>query len=235
MNLNQDDLLVLMVFGLLQPTVGASKLDMQSTGAFSITMTTEELLGQASEKTQSLIASDEQIVWQIYIPKSYSNDSPAGVVVYVSPSSSGAIPRGWASVLDSHNLIWISANQSGNRVLAPRRVLKAILGLEVVRQRYTIDEGRIYIAGFSGGGKVASMIATDFATTFDGGIFICGVEFWQQDEPPHIEAIRSNRYVFLTGERDQSLESTKRVYRNPPRDQFNKAIEFLEAESNRLH
>ena len=255
MNLNKGSPLVLLVLGLFQPTLSAPEIDVQRTGAFSITMTSQELLGEGSENLQSVIASDEEILWRIYIPKSYSIDSPAGVVVYVSPGRSGAIPRRWASVMDDHNLIWIGANQSGNRVLASRRVLKAILGLEVVRQRYTIDEGRIYIAGFSGGGKVASMIATDFATTFVGGIFICGVEPWKADEPPNIEAIRSNRYVFLTGERDQALESTKRVYRgyraagvpniklivvrgmghsNPPRNEFTKAIEFLETATNGL-
>jgi predicted peptidase len=128
--------------------------------------------------------------------------------------------------------------------------------LEAIRQLYAIDDTRIYIAGFSGGGKVASMMATDFATTFVGGIFICGVEFWDGDEPQYIEAIRSNRYVFLTGERDQALESTKRVYRryrdagvpntklvivrrmghsNPPRSQIRTAIEFLDTGANGPH
>lgn len=255
MILKKNGLLVLLVIGSSQPAISTPEADPQRTGAFSITMTSEELLGEVSERIQSVIASDEQIVWEAYVPKGYSADSPAGVVVYVSPSRSGTPPHGWASVMDDHNLIWISANQSGNRALAPRRVVKAILALEAIRQQYAIDDTRIYIAGFSGGGKVASMIATHFATTFVGGLFICGVEFWDADEPQYIEAIRSNRYVFLTGERDQALEPTKRVYRsyrdagvpntklvivrkmghsNPPRNEISKAIEYLETGANEL-
>jgi len=246
----------LLVIGISQLSLGAPDPGLPRTGAFSITMTPEELLGEAPEKVQSVIASDEQIVWEAYVPGSYSADAPAGVVVYVSPDRSGTIPSGWASVLDEHNLIWISANQSGNRVPGGRRIVKAILGLEAIQQRYAIDDTRIYIAGFSGGGKVASMIATDLPTIFVGGIFICGVVDWGSDETQYIETIRSNRYVFLTGERDQALESTKRVYRsyrdagvpnirlvvvrrmghsNPSRNEISKAIEFLDSGGSEPH
>ena len=249
-------LFALLAVAIFRPAMSAPEPGLPRTGVFSITITPEELLGEAPEKVQSVIASDEQIVWEAYVPGSYGADAPAGVVVYVSPDRSGTVPAGWASVLDEHNLIWISANQSGNRVPGARRVLKAILGLEAIRQRYAIDDTRIYIAGFSGGGKVASMIATDLPTIFVGGIFICGVEGWDSDEPQHIETIRSNRYVFLTGERDQALESTKRVYRsyrdagvpnirlvvvrrmghsNPPRKEISKAFKFLESATNEPH
>ena len=255
MILKKNCLLALLVIGIFQPVFSEPVADQQRTGAFSIAITPEELLGETPEKIQSVIASDEQIVWEAYVPQSYSADSPPGVIVYVSPGHSGALPRGWARVMDEHNLIWISANQSGNRVVVPRRIIKTILGLEVIRQQYAIDDTRIYIAGFSGGGKVASKIATDLAPVFVGGIFICGVSDWGLDEPRYIEAVRSNRYVFLTGQRDQALESTKRVYRsyqkarvpnikliivrgmghsNPPRKEIGKAIEFLEAGANEL-
>ena len=102
---------------------------------------------------------------------------------------------------------------------------------------------------------VGSMIATDYANTFDGGLFICGVEFWDVEEPRHFKTIKSNRFVFLTGERDQALEPTKRVYRkyrdagvphiqlvvvrdmghdNPPRREISKAIEFLDGDASEL-
>ena len=151
--------------------------------------------------------------------------------------------------MDERNLIWISANDSGNRVLAPRRALTAILALYAIQREYALDEERVYVAGLSGGGKMASMIATDYARTFDGGFFICGVEPWETDEPQELETMRSNRYVFLAGERDQALKPTKRVYRqyrkagvsdtelivvpgmghgSPPHREISRAIEFLD-------
>lgn len=243
-----------MVLGISQTSLVAAESDAPRTGNFAITMTSGELLGEGAEKFVSVIAADEPITWEVYVPESYRVESPAGIVVYVSPSQSGMPPRGWSSVMDEHNLIWISANKSGNRVLVPRRVLKAILALNAIQQEYVLNETRVYIAGFSGGGKIASMIATDYANTFDGGFFVCGVEFWDVDEPRHFEAIKSNRYVFLTGERDQALEPTKRVYRNyrdagvphiqlvvvhdmghtnPPSREFSRALEFLDNAGSR--
>jgi predicted esterase len=254
MIMKQTGLLALMVLGISQTSLVAAESDAPRTGNFAITMTSGELLGEGAEKFVSVIAADEPITWEVYVPESYRVESPAGIVVYVSPSQSGMPPRGWSSVMDEHNLIWISANKSGNRVLVPRRVLKAILALNAIQQEYVLNETRVYIAGFSGGGKIASMIATDYANTFDGGFFICGVEFWDVDEPRHFEAIKSNRYVFLTGERDQALEPTKRVYRNyrdagvphiqlvvvhdmghtnPPSREISRALEFLDNAGSR--
>jgi predicted esterase len=250
MIVKQTGLLALVVLGISHASlVVAAESGAPRTGDFTISRTSGELLGETAEKMVSVIAVDEPITWEVHVPDGYSAESPAGIVVYVSPSQSGTPPRGWPSIMDEHNIIWISANKSGNRVLVPRRVLKAILALKAIQQEYVLDETRIYVAGFSGGGKIASMIATDYANTFDGGLFICGVEFWDVDEPRDFEAIKSNRYVFLTGEHDQALGPTKRVYRNyrdagvphiqlvvvddmghanPPRREFSRAIKFLD-------
>ena len=118
--------------------------------------------------------------------------------------------------MDEHNLIWISANKSGNRVLVSRRVMKAILALNAIQQEYALDETRIYVAGFSGGGKIASMIATDYANTFDGGLFICGVEFWDAGVP-HIQLV----IVYDMG------------HDNPPRREISRALEFLDNAGSR--
>lgn len=251
----QHFLLALLLTLTPQHVLGGPDAATNRTGLFSITMTSEQLLGNVSSQYQHVLASDEDITWQAYVPEHYSADSPPGVLVYISPSQSGSLPQGWASVMEDHNLIWIGANQSGNRVLASRRILKAVLALEAVRQQYAIDKTRLYVAGFSGGGKVASMIASDLATTFAGGIFICGVLSWEQDDETHAEAIRSNRYVFLTGERDQALVSTKQAFRsyrdagvtnvelvivrgmghsNPPRKEISQAIDFLDQGANAM-
>ena len=249
MTMKRTGLLALVVLGISPISVNSAESDSPRTGAFAIARTPGELLGEAARKIASIIPVDEPINWEVHVPEGYSAESPAGVVVYVSPSQSGTPPRGWSSVMDEHNLIWISANQSGNRVLVPRRVVMALLALNAIQQKYILDKTRVYIAGFSGGGKIASMISTDYAGTFGGGFFICGVEFWDVDEPRYLDTIKSNRFVFLTGEHDHALDPTKSVYRkyqdagvahiqlvvvremghaNPPRRDISKAIEFLD-------
>jgi hypothetical protein len=221
-----------------------------ATGEFTVDHSPVELLGDGAKKIESVIAQDERITWEMFVPETYDVKKPAGLLVNVSPMSSGEIPRQWKSVLEEHNLIWISANESGNRVLVTRRVLYAIIAPNIVTKSYAIDRERMYLSGLSGGGKVASMVAIDYANTFRGAIYNCGVEVWDGDEPRMIDAVRKNRYVFVTGEYDQALGRTKSVYRryrkagiensklmvinkmthrNPDRHEFEKAVLYLDS------
>ena len=133
--------------------------------------------------------------------------------VFVSPIASGKLPGKWREVLEEHNLIWISANKAGNRVVVARRMLFAVLAILVAEQNYAVDTDRLYISGFSGGGKVASRIATAHAQTFTGGFFIGGVEVWQDEPPGDLEVMKANRYVLLCGSEDQALRSCRQAAR----------------------
>jgi hypothetical protein len=221
------------------------------TGAFQITTTITEVGGpQAAEAAQVAIAQEEPMIFEIYVPKNYRPEAPAGLMVYVSPSPSGKIPNRWKKVLDEQNIIWIAANDSGNKVAVARRAVFAMVAPSMMKQRYRIDGNRVYLSGFSGGGKVASMIAPGSTNVFKGAIYTCGVEFWEQylhDDP---EIIRQYHYVFITGTEDFNKRQTRNVHklykkhgvensklmivsrmghRNPPAADFNEAIQFLDS------
>lgn len=184
------------------------------TGEFGLSITLEELVGKDSARhVAHTLAADTVIEWQLYVPENYDAARPAGVMVYISPGSSGDIPRGWKSVMDDYNLIWIAANHSGNRQMVALRKLFAILAPAAVRRSYRIDNERIYVSGLSGGGKMASMVATDYAHLFKGAIFNCGVASWDLKQPARFEQIKENHYVFVTGTLDQALKPTKKVYK----------------------
>ena len=78
---------------------------------------------------------------------------------------------------------------------------------------YRIDPSRVYVSGFSGGGRTASAVAPEYAQLFTGAIYICGVNFWDGHKPKQLERIRDNRYVFLTGSKDFNRSETRRVHR----------------------
>lgn len=154
---------------------------------------------------------DETVNWYVYVPDSYDPARPAGLMVYISPTSSGQMRADWEPVFDAENLIWISANQSGNRTPTKRRILLATLAPYLASETYKIDSDRVYISGFSGGGKAAGIASIHLAHLFKGAIFICGAELWSDVEPEHLSAAAANRYVFLTGSRDFNRALTKRV------------------------
>ena len=194
--------------------VTGSKVEAAETGHQVLALTLTDLLSESAVRNvESVVPANETIEWRAYIPPTYDPAHPAGLLVYISPTQSGEIPRGWSDILDRHNVIWIGADRSGNSELVGRRVLLALLATAAAGQRYVIDPERIYITGLSGGGKTASMVATDQAQLFRGAIYNCGVEVWDNDAPSRLEEMRQNHYVFITGTLDQALEPTKKAYR----------------------
>jgi hypothetical protein len=219
-------------------------------GQFEVTHTAAELLDPETVDTVSeFMDVNDEIVWNMHVPESYDPNVPAGLMVYISPSDQGWMPRGWQSVIDDENLIWISANSSGNEVIVAKRMIYAVLAPQIATASYRIDPDRVYLSGFSGGGKVSGMVAINFANIFRGAIYICGAEYWSEDRPPMFSQVEKNRYVFLTGSEDFNRDLTYKIYRkyqsaglenvelinvprmthqNPSARYFLKAINFLD-------
>jgi dienelactone hydrolase len=184
-------------------------------GEFSVSATLPELVGaESASRFEGVVAADEPIEWQVYVPESYDPEVPAGMLVFISPTDSGRIPEGYKDVMDAHNLIWIGANQSGNRIRVARRVTYAMFAPAAVARDYQVDASRVYVSGFSGGGRVASMVAPEYPHVFKGAIFICGVNFWGSRKPAELETVQANRYVFLTGRKDFNRSETRTVHRS---------------------
>ena len=187
--------------------------DTDRVGRFEISETTLSLLGeQSSQDFQVIIPNDQAITWQVVVPKSYNKAQPAGVLVYVSPSNSGKIPKAWPEILAKRNLIWVSANESGNKINPHLRIAYATLAVAAVAKRYSVDTERVYVSGFSGGGKIASVTISEYPQLFKGGIYICGV-LSHATKSDNLELLKQNRHVFVTGRKDFNYEPTKIAYR----------------------
>ena len=156
-----------------------------------------------------IIAPDREIRWSLYVPRT---QEAMGVVVFMKPDRSASPPGGWTKVLDERNLIWVSAQHFGNSVPVRQRILAGIMGLTYVQQHYPVDPSRVYIAGMSGGGRVASIAITEFPQLFSGALYIVGVNFWEAQAQARLDQIRRKRYVFLTGNRDFNRDETRAVY-----------------------
>lgn len=185
----------------------------ETTRKFEITSTLGQLYGaDQAEKFRGILKPDARITWQVYRP-SHPGDEPPGLLVYVSPTRSGDMDGRWARVLDEYNLVFIAADRSGNRVPVKRRMVLATSSIYAAKQHLTIDESRIYVSGFSGGGRVAGFLSRQYPAVFSGAIFICGVDFWNEDVIMDMERVLNNRYVFVTGSRDFNLNETRIVYK----------------------
>lgn len=149
------------------------------------------------------------IHFRVRIPQ---NAALSGVLVFVKPTDEGELPAGWGPALDRRNLIWIAAEGFGNDHPRAQRVLVAMAAVKLVETLQAIDTKRIYIAGMSGGGRVASTIITRFPRRFTGALYIVGADFWTRAEEPLLPGIAARRYVFVTGTRDFNRREMRRVF-----------------------
>jgi predicted esterase len=187
--------------------------DAPRTGTFSIEATPREIVGpERAENFASVVSLDEPVTWQLTVPESYETENPPGVLVYISPSNSGKIPRGWQELPEAHNLIWIAADHSGNRINVAHRMTYSIFAILLIGDRYAIDSSRIYLSGFSGGARVAGLVAAAYPQVFRGDIYIGGAETWEGElAADKLEAMKRNRYVFLAGSDDFNRRMVRKV------------------------
>ena len=170
--------------------------------------------------------------FEVYVPESYSPDDPHGLFVWVSPTPFGGFRNpDFERVLSERKLIWIGAHNSGNGRLGWYRVGLALDAVHNARSLYSIDERRVYVSGYSGGGRIASSLAMLYSDMFTGGFFVYGCDYFEPlpvpdrpgsfwparfPEPPHavVERLkRESRFALLTGDADFNRSQTKQIHR----------------------
>ncbi|MFN7940033.1 MAG: carboxypeptidase regulatory-like domain-containing protein [Thermoanaerobaculia bacterium] len=173
------------------------------------------------------------------VPETYRAGDAHGLVVWVSPFDfGGALRPEVRAELARRKLLWVGANRAGNdRDLLARFALAFDAAWNMARA-YDIDARRVYLAGFSGGGRVASTVAPLFPEIFRGAIFLMGCDYfrslpvpgrpgaeWSARYPkPATELLQldreARRFVFLTGELDFNRSQTEATYEAARRDGF---------------
>lgn len=109
---------------------------------------------------------------------------PWGVLIWISPSPTGYVPRGYERVLAERKLIWISIHNNGNNRETLERFGLTLCAAYNAQLLYDVDPERIYLAGLSGGGRSTSMLATVYADVFRGGMPVVGCNFYRTLEVP---------------------------------------------------
>jgi len=232
--------------GMLHASLAAA----QRLGTYQESASVVDIGGEGFARNfEGVVNGDATIEWNVFVPESYDPELPAGILVYISPSNSGSIPEHWQAILADKNLIWVAANESGNSINPRLRIVYSLLAPAFIDKNYEIDTSRVFIAGLSGGGRVASMVAPEYPTLFRGAIYICGVNNFGRRSKQELERIRKGRFVFLTGSKDFNRSETKRVYnrylraevensfyldipgmghQNPDAERFAEAIAYLD-------
>jgi predicted esterase len=110
---------------------------------------------------------------------SYDPRRPAALLVWISATNEGAVPEALHAALDRYNVIAIAPANIGNNRSVGDRIQLVLDGIATVSRRYHIDPQRVYISGFSGGGRVAAMMALCMPDVFAGAVPIVGLDSWE--------------------------------------------------------
>lgn len=168
----------------------------------------------------------------LYVPATYDETKPFGLMVWISAGGRGTIPHELIETCDRHDLIAVAADNSGNDRPIPLRLALALDAAFNLQQQYKIDVSRIYASGVSGGGKMASILPILYADTFTGAIPIVGIVYYRPialpNDPTRLwaptfyppssaildRAKAMSRLVLITGSGDMNRESIDTTYRN---------------------
>jgi predicted esterase len=113
--------------------------------------------------------------FHLRIPRGYDPRSPAGLVVWASPTPSGEIPPLFDAALDDARIFAVGVDNAGNDRDVPDKFQLMFDAVATVSRRYHIDPRRVYIVGMSGGGKVSSILTLCFPEVFRGAMPIVGL------------------------------------------------------------
>lgn len=166
-------------------------------------------------------------LFEVLVPKAYTASEPFGLFIWISAGNTPAIPKDWEAVLAEKKLIFVGARNSGNPRNIFDRMRMAIDANVHLRSLYNIDGRRVYVSGFSGGSRVASMLGVCFAEMFSGTICFMGVNFYIDvtgedgrtyglnyvpDEQVVDLARQFCRYALVTSEKDFNRGNTRAVF-----------------------
>lgn len=159
-----------------------------------------------------------QETFRVRLPSNYDPDTPAGVLVWISPSPNGRIPDIFAPICDELGLIVVGVDNNGNQREITDRLQNHLDSIETLAQHARIDRKRVYVTGASGGGRSSSILQLVFPEHFAGCVPIIGLDtyhnaptgdpgkYWPKrlgkPSGPNMALLKARRIRSITGTAD---------------------------------
>ncbi|QDU93985.1 hypothetical protein [Lignipirellula cremea] len=150
--------------------------------------------------------------YQCFVPQQYNPRNAWPVLLFIAPGQRATGWGQWEKVCRERGVIFASPHQAGNQCPFPRRVRIVADVLDDLRRKYNVDPDRVYLGGFSGGGRVACAMAFALPEYFGGVVPVCaGGQL--RDEPWLRQRVIDRLSVAqLTGENDFNRGEVERMH-----------------------
>jgi hypothetical protein len=146
----------------------------------------------------------------VHIPAGYDGIQAYGLVTFINAANQMELPLGWEGILEEKKLIFVAAQNAGNDLptLSPRLGL-GVAGARAVMRDYKIDPKRVYVSGFSGGARCATILGYYASDLFSGVIALCGANF--HEAVPRKEATAEGEYGVQPAAADEVRDAKRKV------------------------
>lgn len=207
-----------------------------------------QVCAQSAYKTGEVIdeipIENSSDTFSLYIPTTYNPDKLSAIVFIFDPS--GNAQNGvsvFVEAAEKFNYILVCSNATKNGIPYETNFAATNALFKTIFPLFSIDEKQIYAAGFSGGARLASSVAT--LTNKFQGVIACGAGMAVNNTYDPKEHLFS--FIGMVGNRDmnyQEMINTKQAldtlgvtnelliyddtHRWPPKKQIQRAFEWLE-------
>lgn len=167
--------------------------------SFTLTIFAQNLpKGELIEKV--VCTADTTETYALYIPSSYNKNQAAPILYIFEPAARAKLGvEVFQKAAEKYGYILACPYNSRNGPMEP--IIKAFNAVaEDASERFSIDSKRIYMAGFSGGARVAAQFAMESEAV--AGVIACGAGF---PSPTLPDKHHDFLYVALVGNEDMNF------------------------------
>lgn len=160
--------------------------------------------------------STEQ-TYDLFVPEhqgAAGADPTMPLVLFISAGNNAAGWGNWEAVCRQHGILFAAPRDAGNNTPMPRRVRIILDVLDDVGRRFRVDPDRTYVAGYSGGARVASAIAFALPEYFGGIAAVCGGNDLREEVWLRQRVADRLSVALVTGEQDFNRGEAER-FRGP--------------------
>jgi len=128
-------------------------------------------------------AADTSVNYSLFIPSGYDPGREWPLIIAFDPHAAGLVPVSlFKEEAEKRGFLFAASNNSKNGMDFGESTALYHTMLDDIKSRFSVDTGRIYAVGFSGGARVAGMLAMTEGNI--AGVVSCGAGLPSSGKPP---------------------------------------------------
>jgi hypothetical protein len=149
--------------------------------------------------------------YELFVPPRDAK-KPLPVLLFISPDNAPKVWKRFEKLCQQQGILFATPHGAGNSCPPKKRVRIVLDVLDDIRRNYPTDPDRTYLAGFSGGGRIACGIAFALPEYFGGVMAICAGGELREESWLRKRVIDRLSVALLTGEKDYNRGEVERLH-----------------------